>query len=882
MKNFKHFVLFISLQTFVIGLFAQGGCTNNVLTCSGGYYGGFEAGINNFDTAYGRSDLYNGLPRNGSYQVVQNVGQLGGGGYLNIQPRSGNSFLASHTSNKVTDRVWYANVKVVPGATYKFCAAVTLLKNLGSGANYQLGLYVNGVSIANTRVTFSWKDMCGTYTAPAGVTSVELSIRDPKKGLFFVALDDICFSGPGTSLSLGSQVWNDYDGDGKRDADEPGIGNATISLYRDNDADNMPDGPAIMTTVSNVAGKYLFSNLAAGRYITSAPILAGYSFSPNASTKATSGDPDNDVDNDNNLVRVSGNNIFTNAITLSAESEPLTDGDDANGNLTMDLGECGNAFIGDFVWNDFNKNGVQEINEPGLNGQTVDITFADGTTATTQTLTYDGKEGYYDFKNLGPGTYIISFVTPTGMSAATSNAGTNDTLDSDPANGVVSVTLVANQSNFTIDAGFIVSTSPLPKMNLGNLVWEDKNNNGVKDTNENGIGGLTLNLYVDSNADNIPDGLSVASTTTDANGYYSFSTLLAGNYIVGVISTNAYTAPNLNAASPNDDIDNDNNSAVIVNGEVRSNFITLLPGSEPTNDGDDSNGNSTLDFAFQISTTIGVNCGVTINNNGYFGGFEAGSNNFGTDAGITDLSYGLPRNGSYEIVGDVNNAGGGGYLNIAPHSGNNFMLIHTSSGATDRLWAVNATVIPGETYTFCAWVANSKATPIDGFTLNLAVNNAVIATTTAVFGWTQVCGTYTVPAGVTSVEFAIKDPNPSFGPSHFLSLDDICISSLNQIHTLDRNPTGSITATTDRVVLPISPNPVYEKFNLNVYANNNGTAYIKLINNVGQVVQILSKNVLKGKNALNLSINKEIAGGVYHLQIIIGGQPYNQTLLLAR
>jgi hypothetical protein len=157
------------------------------------YYGGFESAIN-FSATTGGSDLYNGLPRNGSYQVVKSVSDLSGGGYLNITPHSGNWFLASHTSNDASERVWYSKVEgLTPGATYSFCAAVTLLKNLGSGAKYLLGVYANGVEIGEGRVTFDWTNICGTFTAPAN-GKVELSIRDPKKGLFFVAIDDICLS----------------------------------------------------------------------------------------------------------------------------------------------------------------------------------------------------------------------------------------------------------------------------------------------------------------------------------------------------------------------------------------------------------------------------------------------------------------------------------------------------------------------------------------------------------------------------------------------------------------------------------------------------------------------------------------------------------------
>ncbi len=140
------------------------------------------------------SDLYNGLPRNGSWQIVSSVNQLGGGGYLPVKAPGGGNFLAAHTSNTITDRVWFAQVPVQPGMTYNFCASVALLKNLGKGAVYLLGVYANGKEIGTGRVNFEWSQVCGSYTVPQDVTSIEFSIRDPKKGLFFVAIGNICVS----------------------------------------------------------------------------------------------------------------------------------------------------------------------------------------------------------------------------------------------------------------------------------------------------------------------------------------------------------------------------------------------------------------------------------------------------------------------------------------------------------------------------------------------------------------------------------------------------------------------------------------------------------------------------------------------------------------
>ena len=180
---------------------------------------------------------------------------------------------------------------------------------------------------------------------------------------------------------------------------------------------------------------------------------------------------------------------------------------------------------------------------------------------------------------------------------------------------------------------------------------------------------------------------------------------------------------------------------------------------------------------------------ILTDSHGYYGGFESGNYNFTSTTGHTDLSYGS-NHGAYQIVDDVNNAGGGGYLDIKPHSGNYFMLIHTDDS---RLWYTAVSVTPGATYSFCAYIASAKHDPTAGFEVRLRVK---AGSTTTVIGsyiakqgvWSQVCGTYTVPANVTSIELQIVDPFPD-GISNFLALDDICFRNTSGSFNPDINVT---------------------------------------------------------------------------------------------
>jgi hypothetical protein len=469
-------------------------------------------------------------------------------------------------------------------------------------------------SFPNLAPTGSGQTYSVTFVTPAGYTpatpnvagSTEANDSDPIAGvvtgitLTAGQVNNDVDAGFFQVVNLGNAVWYDQNNNGTKDATDPVIAGATVNLYLDANNDGIADGAAIATTTTDVAGLYSFGALRPDTYIVGVVTPAGY-----AIQTINGGDPDNNVDNDNNGVVVAGTEIRSNPITLVAGAEPAAgvDGDGTNGNLTVDFGLKGTASIGDFVFNDTNGNGIQDAGEQGIPGATVTLTYPNGQTVTTTT----DAAGAYNFPNLAPTaggqTYSVAFTTPSGLTASPANQGTDDTKDSDPIAGVVTgITLTAGQANTTVDAGFYAANV----MNLGNVVWYDKNNNGIKDAGETGIPSASVMLYLDANNDGTPDGAAIATTTTDANGLYNFGGLAAGNYIVGVTIPAGYKIVTTNGGDPDNNVDNDNNGVVPVGTtEVRSNTITLALLTEPTTDGDGSNGNLTVDFALTGTGSIG-------------------------------------------------------------------------------------------------------------------------------------------------------------------------------------------------------------------------------------------------------------------------------------
>ena len=129
-------------------------------------------------------------------------------------------------------------------------------------------------------------------------------------------------------------------------------------------------------------------------------------------------------------------------------------------------------------------------------------------------------------------------------------------------------TTTATTSNLTLDFGFTSNS-----FSIGNRVWYDTNNNGVRDSTELGIPNVLVNLLDKT-------GTFITSKTTDANGYYRFDTLAAGQYKVQIDATNfntggalfGYTNSSAHVDAATNTLDNQNNG---LTGGTTSGLITL-------------------------------------------------------------------------------------------------------------------------------------------------------------------------------------------------------------------------------------------------------------------------------------------------------------------
>jgi hypothetical protein len=282
--------------------------------------------------------------------------------------------------------------------------------------------------------------------------------------------------------SLGDFVWNDLNADGIQDAGEPGIENVTVNL--------LTNGTIIASTTTDVNGAYAFTNLPPWDYRVQVVPPTGWQISPqDAGADDT---VDSDIDTGTGL---------TDTITLvSGQDDP-----------TWDAGLYQYARLGDFVWEDVNGDGIQDGTEPGVEGVVVRLYDASSNVVNVTTTDVNGA---YIFTNLVPNTYFVGFEPPAGWQFTLQNQGVDPGADSDadPATGwTVPTTLISGENDLSWDAGLYRPAR------LGDFVWEDVNGNGIQDAGEPGVEGVTVHL--------LTNGTIVASTTTDASGFYSFTNL---------------------------------------------------------------------------------------------------------------------------------------------------------------------------------------------------------------------------------------------------------------------------------------------------------------------------------------------------------------------
>ena len=402
---------------------------------------------------------------------------------------------------------------------------------------------------------------------------------------YFVIFCDENFNGLdfGNQLipnAIGGIKFEDLNANGVRDPGEPGLAGFTIGL-----APAAPGTPPVGTVVTDADGHFLFANVAAGSYILSETQQAGFSLTLPAlnSIPVTLAAGGSSIANEFGNFRGILTGTITGAKFLDANGNGVRDAGetglagvtitrtgsindpagaqlsvvtDAQGNFTFanvpfgsfTLSETvppgftqtappvpgtnlvpinfaqrsvsgvlfGNRPVGGTIsgvkFNDVNGNGVRDSDEPGLPGVEIHVTDASGTVKTT---TSDAAGGF-SVTGLAAGSYVVSEVVPNGF-----------TQTAPAAPGTFPVTLTTGQTVSTLLFGNRASTGGNDTASISGRKILDFNKNGIFDGTDRGFEGIVIELRDAAG--------NVRTTTSDADGNFSFTNLPAGTYVLSEV-----------------------------------------------------------------------------------------------------------------------------------------------------------------------------------------------------------------------------------------------------------------------------------------------------------------------------------------------------------
>ena len=287
--------------------------------------------------------------------------------------------------------------------------------------------------------TYRFDDLPGgTYTATVDgdgrgtptLSSVTVTVADGEHSLAH-------HLGVDASVTVPVTVFNDLDGDGERDAGEPGIAGATVELT---------DGTTTWSQATDASGDATFDDLLAGTYTRD--VDEGSFAGSGASTTA--------------------NDPYT---------YELADGETASTETAVGYDRA--VQVTGTVFNDLDGNEEPDTSEPRYEGVTV--TLRDDGGVVVETDLTDAAGGYH-FDDLAPGAYTVEVDRGTTIPAD----ATRTTPETEPAS---TGTITVDDSPVTIDFGYDASADVTVR------IWNDLDGEGDRDESET-LSGIDVRLLL--------------------------------------------------------------------------------------------------------------------------------------------------------------------------------------------------------------------------------------------------------------------------------------------------------------------------------------------------------------------------------------------------
>ncbi len=266
------------------------------------------------------------------------------------------------------------------------------------------------------------------------------------------------------NFHISGYKYEDLDCDGKKDALEPPVQGVTIQLWQ--------GGELKASTVTAADGSYIFEDLLDGVYTVKEVLPEGwYATAP-------------------------AGGIY--------EGIEVGTGDSVE---NLNFLNCRYLSIAGGKWDDLNKNGKLDEDEPPVEGVTIQLWQGDELKASTVTA----ADGSYSFTGLFPGEYRVVEVLPAGWFPTEPSDGVHDYVNLKCGNPIEGLNFLNCRYG-----------------SICGVKYLDMNQNGAMDEDEEGLDGVTIKL----------NGGERTAVTADG-GKFCFEELAPGTYVVAVDETTA-------------------------------------------------------------------------------------------------------------------------------------------------------------------------------------------------------------------------------------------------------------------------------------------------------------------------------------------------------